>query len=163
MASQPLQIRGPQTSDVWKRPVITITETMLEFGCHAFLPNWLFWCSFFSSILFLRQHGCPPLSSLDEENLVGFQLHPARTFRIFFDGKKSHWRPQGPHRPPFMYRKHNTCIFDSWHEMTEEKKLCVNGIQCVWVNVWAIWCVCLCVCHERGTQKPHEGSPYLHN
>lgn len=54
MASQPLKIRGPQTSDVWKRqrserPVITITETMFEFGCHAYLPNWLFWCSFFFS------------------------------------------------------------------------------------------------------------------
>lgn len=31
-----------------------------------------------------NQH--PP--TLDEENLVGFQLHPARTFRKFFDGKK---------------------------------------------------------------------------
>lgn len=50
----------------------------------------------------------PSLPSVDEENLVGFQLHSARTFRRFFDGKKSHWRSQGPHWPPFMYRHHST-------------------------------------------------------
>lgn len=65
---------------------------------------------FFFSILFLRGHRCPPLPGLDEENLVGFQLHPARTFRRFFDGKKSHWRLQGPHWPPFMYRHRNTAF-----------------------------------------------------
>lgn len=66
----------------------------------------------FLSILFLRGHRCLPLPSLDEENSVGFQLHPARTFRRFFwwQKKKSHWRSQGPHWPPFMYRHHNTAF-----------------------------------------------------
>lgn len=179
MASHHLKIRGPQTSDVWKGPVITITETMLEFGCHAFLPNWLFWCSFFfSPILFLREHGChPPLTSLDEENLVGFQLHPARTFRRSFDGKKSHWRPQGPHWPPFIYQ-HITLHF--WFLARNEwggKVTCEWHTVCTWTYVlyevcvsagWCFYFVCVCVwgCNERGspgTHKPHEGSPNLHN
>lgn len=97
----------------------------------------------FFPILFLRGHWCPLLSSLDEENLVGFQLHPARTFRRFFDGKKSHWRPQGPQWPLFMYQHHNTPFLIPDKKWVRRKS-----------NVWKAYSVCkwtyvpygVCVC-----------------
>ena len=153
---------------------------MFEFGCHAFLPNWLFWCRFFFSILFLRGHWCPLLPSLDEENLVGFQLHPARTFRRFFDGKKSHWRPQGPHWPPFMYQHHNTPFLIPDKKWVRRKSNVWKGYSVykwmyVLYGVCVFVCVCLqggmflCVCEAvmkgggQGPTWPHEGSPNLHN
>lgn len=148
---------------------------MLEFGCHAFLPNWLFWCRFFLHFVFQGALIAPscPAPSVDEENLVGFQLHAARTFRTFFDGKKLHWRPQGPHRPPFMYRHHNTPFLIPDEKWVRRRYVWKAYSVCAWmyvlnVNVCLQGGTFLCVwaCNERGrpgTREPHEGSHNLHN
>lgn len=127
---------------------------------------------FFSPILFLREHGChPPLTSLDEENLVGFQLHPARTFRRSFDGKKSHWRPQGPHWPPFIYQ-HITLHF--WFLARNEwggKVTCEWHTVCTWTYVlyevcvsagWCFYFVCEAAM-KGGAQGPtnHMRGPLI--
>lgn len=61
-------------SDVWKRAVMAIKETMLKFGCRAFLPN------FYSPFLFWLGRAAHSLCTLDKENLVDFKSHPPRNF-----------------------------------------------------------------------------------
>lgn len=58
-----------------------------------------------------------------------------------FDGKKSHWRPEGPHRPPFMHRHHHTSFLigdKKWVRRESNVKAiqCGTSSVCVRVCVW---------------------------
>lgn len=86
-------------------------------------------------ILFLRGHWCPPLSSLDEENLVGFQLRPARTFRRFFWWQEKPLETSGASFASIYVSASLHFISDSWREMRKQEKQRMKGIQCVEVNV----------------------------
>lgn len=128
----------------------------------------------FLSILFLRGHWCLPLPSLDEENSVGFQLHPARTFRRFFWWQK---KATGDLRGLIgLHLCISTITLHFWFLTRNEwggkvmRKGHTAGVnECTWhiacVCVWWYFLVRVRLqWKERpGTHKPHEGSPYLHN
>lgn len=147
-----LKIRGPQTSDVWKRqrserPVIIITETMFEFSCHAFFLNWLFGCRFFFPHFVFEGALMPPTPQSWWGELSGLSAAPSKNLpEVLLMARKATGDFRGLIGPHLCI---GTIIRHFWFLTRNEwggKVMCRRQSLCVSKCMSLMKCVCMCVC-----------------